>query len=120
MNTAVQNPQDMSDLLTERGLQLILKPLPGSQPMSHKHDLNVMIMNRDELVRYAKPMTDLELALYSHLKEMVEDYTDKVSYEELEQQMNAASKNLEEAEEKIATLNEKIVELESKLVGELV
>lgn len=118
--SATQTTSDLSDLLTARGLHLILKPLPGSPPISHKHDLNVLIMNRDDLVRYAKPMTDLELALYTHLKEMAETYGEARDREQLEADFEEQRKELETANDTIENMKEQITELEERLVGELV
>lgn len=120
MITAIQKPQDLTDLLTERGLHMILQPMPGAQPVSKKHDLNVLIMDRFWLLQYAKPATDLEVALFNQLKEMDEDYGDKQAYDELEEELTKANKKLDTSENLVAELREQIAELETRLLGELV
>ena len=81
--------------------------------------LNISIMNADELLRYARPESPLEVALYEALAlamkdkgQEFDDLTDELN--ELNERIDNLENQLEEAEDKIEELKDELFVLKDE------
>lgn len=80
-------------------------------------ELNPLLMNAEDLLRYGNPKTDLELALFETLQEYVSRISlDEVDeYEELKAQVVDLKSELYDSEVEIESLNQRIEDLTEQL-----